>query len=338
MLALAPFLFTSTLVSTSLAATFNVQVGATPFEFTPNNITANPGDEVIFEFHPKNHTVTQTTLANPCTPVQGGGDSGFLPVAAGATTFPTKRIIVPDSTSPLWFSCMQPGHCGKGMVFAINPGSEDKMKTYVSNALAVGSGTPPASTPPATTSTTSTVPPPGQTPAATGGKTINVSVGTAGALTFTPSDITGVNVGDQLVFTFFAGAHTVTQSTFADPCSLMSGGFDSGPMPASATNNPTYTLPINDTSKPIWVYCKTGQHCRQGMVLSINAPATGNTFNAYKQNAMTGTNGASGSSTGTSTGTSPGGGPTNTPNGANTRVAGGIASVVLSALVAGLLL
>lgn len=337
MLALAPFLFASSLVSTSLAATFNILVGADGIEYTPNNITAQAGDEVIFEFHPKNHTVTQSTFANPCTAVAGGGDSGFQPVAADATTFPTKRIIVPDSTTPLWFYCAQPGHCGKGMVFAINPGSDTKMQTYVNNALAVGAGTAASSTPPpVSTGTTSVVntPPPSQTPA-TGGKTIDVSVGVNGALEFSPNNITGVNVGDQLVFKFFAGAHTVTQSTFADPCDPIGNGFDSGPMPASATNNPVFTLPINDTSKPIWIYCKTGNHCRQGMVLSINAPLTGNTFDAYKQNAISGSTGAGASSTSSA---SAGGPTTGGYNGANTRVAGGVASIVLSALVAGLLL
>jgi len=225
------------------------------------------------------------------------------------------------------------------MVFAINPGSDTKMQTYVNNALAVGAGTASSSTPPpASTGTTSTVstPPASQTPPATGGKTIDISVGVNGALEFSPNNITGVNVGDQLVFKFFAGAHTVTQSTFADPCDPIGNGFDSGPMPASATNNPVFTLPINDTSKPIWIYCKTGTHCRQGMVLSINAPATGNTFDVYKQNAILGSTGAGASASSTSSAGA--GSPTGGSNSANTRVAGGVASIVLSALVAGLLL
>jgi hypothetical protein len=52
--------------------------------------------------------------------------------------------------------------------------------------------------------------------------------------------------------------HTVTQSSFADPCAKQDGGFDSGFMPVAANSTamqPTYTVQVNDT-KPIWVYCK----------------------------------------------------------------------------------
>ena len=39
---------------------------------------------------------------------------------------------------------------------------------------------------------------------------------------------------------------------------------------------------------PVWVYCKQANHCRQGMVLAINAPSTGNTFDAFLANAKGG--------------------------------------------------
>jgi len=352
MLALSRFLFTSSVISTTLAATINVKVGADGLAFTPNQITANQGDEIVFEFHPKNHTLTQSTLAQPCTQVAGGGNSGYMPVAVGSTTFPTKRLIVPDATTPLWFYCAQGNHCQSGMVFAVNPGTQAKMDTFLANAKAFtpgGASTPPpaptsSSTPPPpapsdTATASSSDQPPASTPGPSGsttGKTINIAVG-QGGLTFTPDRATAA-IGDQVVFTFMAGSHTVTQSTFADPCTLSPGGVDSGPKPAAglSTGFPTFTYNVTDIAKPAWFFCKTGNHCRAGMVFSLNAPATGNTADAFKAAAMSGTSGPVSNSTGTTSG-----GPqsTGTPgDGAGSRFAGGLSGLVLAAMLAGLLL
>jgi hypothetical protein len=35
------------------------------------------GDTVSFKFHPKNHTVTQSSFDAPCTPLYGGVDTGL---------------------------------------------------------------------------------------------------------------------------------------------------------------------------------------------------------------------------------------------------------------------
>jgi len=51
--------------------------------YTPEAITANVGDVVLFEFFQKNHTVTQSTFAEPCKKMAGGMDSGFMPNAEG---------------------------------------------------------------------------------------------------------------------------------------------------------------------------------------------------------------------------------------------------------------
>jgi hypothetical protein len=45
--------------------------------FAPNNIVAQPGDTVTFEFHQKNHTATQSTFSDPCKPMAGGFNSGL---------------------------------------------------------------------------------------------------------------------------------------------------------------------------------------------------------------------------------------------------------------------
>lgn len=45
-----------------------------------------------------------------------------MPVADTATTFPTFSINV-KGPEPIWVYCRQDTHCGKGMVFAVNPGA-----------------------------------------------------------------------------------------------------------------------------------------------------------------------------------------------------------------------
>jgi hypothetical protein len=94
--------------------------------FDPPHIAALPRDTVVFEFRQKNHTVTQSSFADPCRKLSTNGvvgfDSDFIPVAADATEFPTWSMVVND-TAPIWAYCRQPNpqsHCGSGMVFAIN--------------------------------------------------------------------------------------------------------------------------------------------------------------------------------------------------------------------------
>ncbi|TFY81130.1 hypothetical protein EWM64_g2885 [Hericium alpestre] len=91
--------------------------------YQPANITAQPGDTITFEFHQKNHTITQSSFAAPCQKLidtsssgQAGFNSGYMPVADNATTFPTWTI----QTAPIWAYCAQTGHCGQGMVFSAN--------------------------------------------------------------------------------------------------------------------------------------------------------------------------------------------------------------------------
>ena len=105
-----------------------------------------------------------------------------------------------------------------------------------------------------------------------------VTVGMGGNLTFTPNNIK-VPAGEMVQFQFAAGNHTVTQSTFDDPCSPIAQhnknvtGFHSGfqPVAASAAMGmiPTYTIMVNNTT-PLWIYCAQGPHCQKGMVMVIN--------------------------------------------------------------------
>lgn len=117
-------------------------------------------------------------------------------------------------------------------------------------------------------------------------KQYNVTVG-KGGLKFDPEIITGAQKGDTITYRFFAANHSVVESNFQDPCMPLSGGAFSGFVPtaspdvASATS---FTIELNDT-KPRWIYCSQGAHCKNGMVHSVNAPTSGNTHDAYKQKA-----------------------------------------------------
>ena len=44
--------------------------------FTPQRLNANIGDQIIFEFHALNHTLTQSSLERPCASLQQF-DTGF---------------------------------------------------------------------------------------------------------------------------------------------------------------------------------------------------------------------------------------------------------------------
>lgn len=107
---------------------------------------------------------------------------------------------------------------------------------------------------------------------------------------FWPESITA-EPGSMVQFQFWAGNHTVTQSSFDSPCTPMApvsngtaaggngstattvGGIKSGFMPVEASmpegNIPVYTVMINDTS-PLWFYCGQGSHCASGMSMVIN--------------------------------------------------------------------
>jgi plastocyanin len=118
---------------------------------------------------------------------------------------------------------------------------------------------------------------------------INVDVFVNGTYRFSPANITAP-VGTLVTFFFPGGSipHSVTQGSFADPCTYLvanssagtGAGFDSG-----LTNSVQFTINITNTD-PIWYHCKEVGHCGMGMVGSINAPTNGSTFEAYQAAAM----------------------------------------------------
>jgi len=168
-LALLPF---------AAAAVHDVQVGGAggALVYDPEAIAAQPGDQVIFHFNPKNHSVVQSSFADPCGPKDGGVNSGFMPVSANTTdNFPTFTINVND-TQPIWVYCGQAAntpasHCGAGMVFAVNCGADGTPNSFTNfkkSALAVGASLSAAASAPTSTAPSTwtaayggyTIPPP----------------------------------------------------------------------------------------------------------------------------------------------------------------------------------
>ena len=196
----------------------------------------------------KNHTATQSTLANPCSPAPGGFDSGLyvsFPLSPPLTLIPPLSVPVPDTntngpfqqaqfqvtnTNPVWVYCRQTGHCQKGMVFAINPG--DKFAAFQAAAMGNTTTNPSSSASPAVSSANPTTTASSATPSSTSQDHRVIVGGTT--LTFVPANITA-QPGDTITFEFHQKNHTVTQSNFANPCQMLSSsstsgqvGFDSG--------------------------------------------------------------------------------------------------------------
>jgi len=118
--------------------------------------------------------------------------------------------------------------------------------------------------------------------------------GTTG-LTFDPQQITAAK-DDIVTFEFRGGNHTVTQSSFANPCAWQFNtvtnekGFNSGFLPFVNTSGQVsvYVLKVNDPSTPLWFFCGRLPHCKSGMYGAINAPTTGNkTFDKFAANVLT---------------------------------------------------
>ncbi|KAM5538049.1 hypothetical protein V8D89_008246 [Ganoderma adspersum] len=186
-----------------------------------------------------------------------------------------------------------------------------------------------------------------------------VQVGGNGSLAYTPSSLTGVANGDIIQFQFLEKNHTVTQSTFAAPCSNVTSttgavtGVDSGfQFVNSTTEFPVWQITINNASAPLWFYCRQAKHCQAGMVFAVN-PTAAKSFDAFKTaaavstavngspvsaNTTTGTTGSSASSAASGTGAAAGtsgaigtGSAASTPSPSATAAAGnGAASMTIS--------
>ncbi|KAI1117502.1 Cupredoxin [Nemania sp. NC0429] len=117
-------------------ATHSVQVGGSAgLAYSPSEIKAAVGDMVIFTFMSQNHTVTQSSFDKPCDPLAGGMNSNFVP-NPNNTVVPAPQVAMQVVTDkPTWFYCAQQGHCGKGMVFSINPTAAKTQAMFQSLAI-----------------------------------------------------------------------------------------------------------------------------------------------------------------------------------------------------------
>ncbi|EJD02091.1 uncharacterized protein FOMMEDRAFT_147198 [Fomitiporia mediterranea MF3/22] len=150
-------------------------------------------------------------------------------------------------------------------------------------------GAPPAgNSNPTTTSAVSSAP---SAPPNTPGF-MNVDVGPGEQLVYNPANFSAPN-GTIVTFYFPNDGlytHTVTQSSFNDPCTPLAAnstagtpaGFDS-----SFQAGVQFSINITNDQIPIWFHCKLPMHCGLGMVGAINAPTNGsNTYAAFQAKAM----------------------------------------------------
>ncbi|KAJ9664702.1 hypothetical protein H2198_000048 [Neophaeococcomyces mojaviensis] len=105
-------------------------------KFFPENIQAEVGSIVQFQFYPKNHTITESSFAAPCmpmaanltSPTRPGQRSGFVPVSADTQFRPVYNMLIND-TKPIWIFCGQAPHCQKGMAMVVNQNMSSPDKT-----------------------------------------------------------------------------------------------------------------------------------------------------------------------------------------------------------------
>jgi plastocyanin len=120
-----------------------------------------------------------------------------------------------------------------------------------------------------------------------------ISVGSTtanGGLHYEPEIVTA-NIGDRILFTFSPKNHTMTQSSFNDPCQPLAGGKFSGynyRVDAGESSN-AFEFIVENT-EPFWYYCSQpmGDHCKKGMSGVINQNFNSDkTLAAYKEKAKT---------------------------------------------------
>ncbi|KAK0628107.1 hypothetical protein DIS24_g10793 [Lasiodiplodia hormozganensis] len=138
-LRLATGVFGQTTTASSSRTIHTVAVGANGHNFTPNTTYADPGDIVVFDFYPTNHSVIRGEYANntsicgvagcnPCVPWElyhaNEDYQGFFSENRIIDTFTNRQTwnLTINNTEPIWFYCDAIESCSpNGMVGVINP-------------------------------------------------------------------------------------------------------------------------------------------------------------------------------------------------------------------------
>ncbi|KAH7327776.1 extracellular serine-rich protein [Stachybotrys elegans] len=104
--------------------THSVVAGLGGLRFDPDNVVAQVGDVVEWHFLPRNHSVVQSSFAEPCQPLADGSSifSGFNFFTPEGQADDVFQIVVEDASRPIWYYCSQTvgNHCQSGMVGVIN--------------------------------------------------------------------------------------------------------------------------------------------------------------------------------------------------------------------------
>jgi len=133
----------ATLCLPILVNSTNINVQIVPGLYEPSNFTACNGTTITFHFPTSSelHSVTQGSFCDPCVYLNGTDGAGFDSGLQSGTKF---TIQITNDQEPIWFFCKGPGHCGRGMVGAINaPTTGDKtFATYLATVKALGSNAP----------------------------------------------------------------------------------------------------------------------------------------------------------------------------------------------------
>ncbi|KAK4129546.1 hypothetical protein N657DRAFT_82930 [Parathielavia appendiculata] len=121
-------------------ATITIAVGANGHVFTPQEVKANVGDIIRFNFYPGGHRVVRAEFGWPCIPYEyanlneQGFDSGTFTPQVVSNNPPNYQVRIND-TEPLFFYCAAPHSCiDYHMIGVINPNSTQSFSAQMAYA------------------------------------------------------------------------------------------------------------------------------------------------------------------------------------------------------------
>jgi len=129
---------TATVASTASNSIQTIAVGQNGLSFTPNSIVVSPGNQVVFQFYPGDHSVVQGSFNTPCLPASA---SAFYSGYVNSNNGPASQVftISINTTDPIFFYCSQSVHCQSGMVGVINPSTTETLNQYKAAAASASS-------------------------------------------------------------------------------------------------------------------------------------------------------------------------------------------------------